>query len=226
MKIKNVLGEVILNVKENSLIGKDLSKEYLPYVDLSGMNLSCIDFTNADLNNAYLRDADLSYANMSGTILHNANLSNTLLINTNLYHADLTSANISGANMVGANIELTFLDKIIYNHRTTGFANCPEGDLIGWKIINGILIKLLIPKEAKRSRATTNKCRCEFAQVLEFIGTNEKSICYDYCGHITTYTIGNVVYPDSFDSYRWNSKSHGIHFFMDRIEAETYRHRR
>jgi len=33
------------------------------------------------------------------------------------------------------------------------------------------------------------------------------------------YTVGEMVYPDSWDDNRWNECSHGIHFFINRQEA-------
>ena len=36
------------------------------------------------------------------------------------------------------------------------------------------------------------------------------------------YKVGEYVYPDSFDEYRWNECSHGIHFFMNKEDAIDY----
>lgn len=36
------------------------------------------------------------------------------------------------------------------------------------------------------------------------------------------YKVGEMVYPDSFDDNRFNECSHGIHFFIDRGEAERW----
>ena len=38
----------------------------------------------------------------------------------------------------------------------------------------------------------------------------------------TTYTVGEMVYPDTFDENRWNECSNGIHFFINKQEAIDY----
>lgn len=38
----------------------------------------------------------------------------------------------------------------------------------------------------------------------------------------TTYKVGEVVYPDSFDENRWCECSNGIHFFVDKKDAIDY----
>ena len=116
----------------------------------------------------------------------------------------------------------------MYDEHTTFFALvCPEeGDFVGWKKVGDAIVKLRIPAEAKRSSATSRKCRCEFAEVLELqnldgtpYGKNEVI----NTNHIkTTYKVGEVVRPDYWDGDRWNECSHGIHFFITKDEAVRY----
>ena len=104
---------------------------------------------------------------------------------------------------------------------------CPsDGAFVGWKEVSGKLIKLEIPENAKRSSATTYKCRCEFAKVLAITdtdGTNpiDEIINTSQC-HQVTYKVGEMVYPDSFDDNRWEECSHGIHFFINKQDAINY----
>ena len=103
---------------------------------------------------------------------------------------------------------------------------CPsEGSFVGWKKVDNYIIKLFIPKDAKRSSATTNKCRCDKAKVLEItnLETNEHTdevINYNYAKCV--YKVGKMVYPDKFDDNRWNECSNGIHFFVNKQEAIKY----
>ena len=127
--------------------------------------------------------------------------------------ADLSSADLRSAK---------------YNEYTAFFALvCPEeGDFIAWKKVGKVIIKLRIPSEAKRSSATTRKCRCEYAEVLELQnldGTpyNDDNVVNDNYKE-TIYKVGEIVRPDSWDSDRWNECSHGIHFFMTRDEVVRY----
>ena len=89
------------------------------------------------------------------------------------------------------------------------------------------MIKLEIPEDARRSSATTKKCRCDKAKVLGFyntLGTEELDMTelvndkYEKC----KYVKGEMVYPDFFDEDRWNECSHGINFFVNKQDAINY----
>ena len=164
---------------------------------------------------ANLRGANLRYAN-----LRYANLSRANLSRANLRDADLRNANLDGANLRDA--DLRDAKNIPYIP-----LECPsEGSFIGWKKINKILIKLEIPEDARRSSATTKKCRCDKAKVLGFYDLNSTELnidkiinnSYNTCEYIKS----EMVYPDSFDEDRWNECSHGIHFFINKQDAINY----
>lgn len=104
---------------------------------------------------------------------------------------------------------------------------CPsDGAFIGWKKVNGKLVQLEIPADAKRSSATTMKCRCSKAMVISITnidGSNEvdevlNTLQVSKC----LYKVGQLVIPDSFDEDRWNECSHGIHFFINKEDAINY----
>ena len=139
-------------------------------------------------------------------------------------------ANLRGANLSGADLR----DAILSNATLSDARNVPyipmicpeEGAFIGYKKASGKIIKLLIPEDAKRSSATTRKCRCDRATVLAI---------YELDGSISEYTevpsnrdsnfiykIDKEVVVDDFDENRWNECSTGIHFFMQRQEAVDY----
>ena len=172
----------------------------------------------ADLRRADLRRADLSGAYLGGAYLSGANLGGA-----NLGDADLRDAYLGGAYLWRADF-----GGAQYNEKTSFLAFvCPEeGDFIAWKKVGEVIVKLRIPSEAKRSSATTRKCRCEFAEVLELQnldGTpykDDKVVNDNYVK--TIYKVGEIVHPDSWDDNRWNECSHGIHFFMTRDEAVRY----
>ena len=164
----------------------------------------------ANLRGANLRYANLRYANLSRANLSRANLSDADLRNANLRNANLRDADLRDAK----NIPYIPLE-------------CPsEGSFIGWKKINKILIKLEIPEDARRSSATTKKCRCDKAKVLGFYDLNSTELnidkiinnSYNTCEYIK----GEMVYPDSFDEDRWNECGHGIHFFINKQDAINY----
>jgi hypothetical protein len=111
---------------------------------------------------------------------------------------------------------------VAYDEFTTFFAlQCPEeGSFVGWKKCrNNVIVKLLIPEDAKRSSATSRKCRASKAVVLEVIGAEKALSRYD---GTFVYEVGKEVVANGFDDDRWNECSNGIHFFMTRAEAENY----
>ena len=164
--------------------------------------------------------ANLRYANLRYANLKYANLSRANLRGANLRDADLRNANLDGANFRDA--DLRDAKNILYIP-----LECPsEGSFIGWKKINKILIKLEIPEDARRSSATTKKCRCDKAKVLGFYDLNSTELNIDkiinHSYNTCEYIKGEMVYPDSFDEDRWNECSHGIHFFINKQDAINY----
>ena len=205
IQIKSVFGDILFEYeKEGNTIAKTL--------------LEAIK-NNADLRNANLSSADLRYADLSNANLRNANLSSADLRYADLSYADLSYADLSYANLSGVKA----------NESTCMFfPQCPaEGSFIGWKKANGIIVKLRITESAKRSSATSLKCRCSEAKVLDIqnidgSSADIKTVSSDRYKDFK-YTIGETVKVDDFDENRWNECSTGIHFFISREAAVQYR---
>ena len=188
------------------------------------------DLLEADLSEADLRGADLRRANLSGANLSGANLSEANLRKADLSEADLRGADLRRANLRGAKN----LDSVTYNEQTSFFAlQCPEtGTFIAWKkaIVEGqggaCIVELLVPSDAKRSSATTRKCRVSKAKVLSIKSIDgkedfDKAIAqYD---NSFVYEVGQYVEPkNGFGEDRWVECDAGIHCFITRKEAELY----
>ena len=161
-------------------------------------------------------------------ILIGANLRGADLRGADLYGADLYGADLRGANLCGVDLCDAKLDDVIYDCSTSFFAlQCPEeGSFIGYKRAGGYIVKLEILPDAKRSSATTRKCRCSAARVLSITtldgkddGTRAISSNYD---KDFIYRVGEIVRVDDFDDNRWRECSRGIHFFITRDEAVRY----
>ena len=184
--------------------------------DLRGADLRDADLRGANLSVANLRVANLRGANLSGADLRGANLRGANLSGANLRGANLSGANLSGANLSGANLSVAKgAELAIAKTRIL-----PEGSLIGWKKCReGVIVKLRIPDEAKRSHAFGRKCRAEYADVLEVFGADVGVSSHD--GE-TEYRAGHRVTPDRFDDDWQDECSSGIHFFITRLEAENY----
>ena len=175
----------------------DLSGSDLSYSDLSGSNLSYSDLSGSDL-----RGSDLSDSNLRGSDLSGSDLSGS----------DLSDSNLSGAKNANYAIACTRI--------------LPEGELIGWKKVAGRIVKLRIPADAKRSHAFGRKCRCEFADVLAIEGAieilREQNAHGSNTGPAQLYKIGERVIADKWDEDFTHECSHGIHFFITRLEAENF----
>ena len=95
-----------------------------------------------------------------------------------------------------------------------------EGAFIGWKKCRkGVLVKLSIPDDAKRSHGSERKCRASHVDCLEVIGADEG---VSINTESVIYRKGERVTADSFNEDRWTTCSHGIHFYLTREEAEAH----
>ena len=204
IEIKSIFGNLLFEFEKGNNTVKDTLLESIKI----GANLSYADLRGADLSGANLRGANLSSADLRGANLSYADLS----------YADLSGANLRGANLSGAN----------YNELSSFLlSQCPsEGSFIGWKKANGFIIKLLITENAKRSSATSLKCRCSEAKVLDIQNidgsiSDIKEICSDYDNSFI-YKLGELISVTNFDENRWNECSTGIHFFISREIAVKY----
>ena len=215
------------NLVRANLSHADLRKADLSYTSLSGTDLSYANLCEVDLN-----DSDLKNTNLKHAGLVKSNLKNTTLYYANLNHAqltdaDLTNADLSYANLMGANLQDAILDIVRYNECTSFFAlQCPEkGSFIGYKKSRGKIVELLITEDAKRSNATTRKCRCSKAKVLSITNvSNTKEYDKVASGYDKNfiYRVGEIVEVKDFDENRWVECSTGIHFFLTRDEAVRY----
>ena len=162
-------------------------------------NTIAITVCEAVKGGAYLGDAYLGDADLRGADLRGAYLRD----------ADLGGAYLGGAK------NIPFIPMA-----------CPsDGAFVAWKKVSGKLVKLLVPEDARRCSATTNKCRCDKAIVLDITdldgGNPILKVINQERGNLV-YKVGEIVLPDSFDEDRWNECSHGIHFFINMEEAQRY----
>ena len=167
----------------------------------------------ADLRGADLRGADLRDADLRGADLRDANLRG----------ADLRDADLRGADLRGAK-NIPFIPLACPSH----------GEFIGWKKarykhVKTCIVKLEIPNDAKRSSATTRKCRCDKAVVLAAYDLlsgeeiNKETFIFSVYDDSFIYKVGDMIRPkEPFNDNRFIECASGIHFFIDRREAERY----
>lgn len=186
---------------------------------LDGANLRGADLRGADLYGADLYGADLRDAN-----LYNADLRDAILYGADLYGADLRDANLYDADLRDAKNT----NKITWNAQTAFYPlQCPEtGAFIGYKKAAGKIVMLEICADAKRSSATSRKCRCSKAKVLGITNLDGSEsilneIGSDYDKNFI-YRVGETVEVPDFNEDRWSECTAGIHFFITREEAVKY----
>ena len=202
---------------------------------------------------------------MSAVLMHNSYLENVVfsgcMIKSDFYNSKIVTTNdhdtyinnyfdehirstIPSVFRASIFTKCTIADKRIIDNIPMA---CPsEGEFIAWKSCicetseNGyeiVLVRLLIPEDARRSSANNIKCRCDKAKVLgiyDLAGdeyplksiVSQRIIVDDGTAtqpmQFTEYTVGKMVYADGFDDNRWNECSNGIHFYMDRKDAKNH----
>jgi hypothetical protein len=147
------------------------------------------------------------------------------LYSTGGKRADLRGAYLRGAYLQGADLQGAYLQGAYGVN-----LNCPEtGSFTAYKKARissqRVIVKLLIPEDAKRSSATSRKCRCDKAVVLEITdiaGVENFEAAQSDRDSNFIYKVGETVSVDNFDEDRWNECSTGIHFFITRQEAVDY----
>ena len=242
MDLKKILDEHLLwlngeggsraNLRGADLFGANLSDANLSDADLFGANLRGANLSNADLRDADLRCADLRGADLFGANLRGANLSDANLCNADLFGANLSDANLRNADLRNADLRRADLcgasiDQMMWNIYTVFYPlQCPEsGSYIGYKKASGLVVELEIPADARRSSATSRKCRASKAKVLSITDINGNpaggQVKSNYDPNFV-YAIGETVEVTDFDDNRWNECSTGIHHFITRAEAVIY----
>ena len=227
MDLKKILDEHLLWLNGKGGSRADLRCANLRNADLRNADLSCANLRNADLRNADLSGADLRCANLRNADLRCADLRNADLRCAdlrcaNLRNADLRCADLRNADLCGASI-----DQMMWNIYTVFYPlQCPEsGSYIGYKKASGLVVELEIPADARRSSATSRKCRASKAKVLSITDINGNpaggQVKSNYDPNFV-YAIGETVEVTDFDDNRWNECSTGIHHFITRAEAVIY----
>lgn len=185
-------------------------------------NMKSIDFHNTLITNTKFTDVNLSKSKFEQDTV----ISNVKFRETNLSKVDFKNANISN----------------IYGNVHTQFYHlqCPEeGSFIGFKKVETInstenkyyILKLFIPEDAKRSSATSRKCRASYVKTLKIEEYDKNGNFIKEVNEVenrmylekTLYKVNEFTYPSDFDENRWDECSEGIHFFITKEEAIQYK---
>ena len=177
-------------------------------------------YTEAELNEALRNHKHWLLGDCDGWQKMRANLSSADLSRANLSGAYLFRADLSGANLFRANLSgaknVPFIPMA-----------CPDcGEFTAWKKVNGKIVKLLIPEEARRSSATGRKCRCDKAVVIAIQNLDGTDAGVESVpsgrDNDFIYKVGESVIVPDFCENRFEECAAGIHFFINRQEAVKY----
>lgn len=198
--------------------------------DLSEANLFDANLCGADLSRAILCGANLFGSNLTGALLYGANLCGASLQAAIFYGADFSKANFCEANLYGTDLSNSVIRDAMFievNQMPYIPMACPDtGSFVAWKKAGKYIVKLLIPEDAKRSSANGRKCRASKAKVLEIQDINGGKAATNWVpsnfdgGFI--YEVGQEVTVPNFEKNRFVECAPGIHFFINRQEAEDY----
>ena len=217
--------------------------------DFSNMNLFGAYFHNVNLRNANFCHANLRYTSITLSDMENVNLCQADLRVSIIRCVDLSCATIKSTDFRYASLDSCNFNKVVFDGNTN-FQNshiynpinppnfipmaCPDtGAFIGWKKCRAhgkdneeLIVKLLIPEDARRSSATGRKCRCDKAVVLEIQdmdGNEVEKVAYSTNTMHFKYEKGKTVEPEKpFCEDRFAECASGIHFFINRQEAVNY----
>ena len=236
----------MLNVRlwNANLSGTNLSKAFLFLADFSSANLEHANLSGAYLHHAKFYNASLLEADLDNADCQSARFDYAAIKHASLRDADLREAAFGNADLLGADIKRAVLTDAdfrgAFNVPYIPFV-CPEtGEFIAWKkcvyygafktnpwMWQHVIVKLLIPADAKRSSATGRKCRADKAKVLAFETMHGEPMdvpeVWSMHDGRFPYRIGEMVTPlNRFWEDRFEECASGIHFFVNRQEAVDY----
>lgn len=189
-----------------------------------------INMRNVNLRNAILTGNDMRLIDMRGINLRSAILTCNDMTDTDMRYANLSHAVLRCNDMTGTDMGFTYMTGTCIEDCIIPMACPSDGAFIGWKKAilgcgEAVLVKLLIPEDAKRSSATGRKCRCDKAKVIEILSMKDnkelKCAVSEHDGAFI-YKKGETVCEPNFCEDRFKECAEGIHFFIDRKEAENY----
>lgn len=180
------------------------------------------------------RESTFNYTVIENCLFAHCNLTGSLFILASLTDCSFIDSNLTGCMMSSAALKNIDVDTDTIGWRLA----CPDtGSFIGWKKaystesseeLKSWIVKLEIPNCAKRSSATTRKCRASQAFVLDIQDMDGNSYpnieVVSSWDNDFTYRVGETVVPNSWDDNRWAECSSGIHFFITREEAVKYKY--
>lgn len=199
------------------------------------------DFSSKDYSNIDFHERNFDKKNFSNSVFDGANLVNTGFYETLFVNCDFSNADIRQAVFHECTFENCTFENCKY--KDAEFRNCDkvpdfpmacprEGEFIAYKKCFSdffatfpVIVKLLVPADALRSSATSNKIRVSKAKVLDIRQTDNTKVDFAYSKYdpAFVYRVGKTVEVPDFNTDRYCQCAPGIHCFMTKEEALEYR---
>lgn len=217
----------------------------------TGIDTFEADFARTDFSECTFDDCAASHTSFfkAEFVLSKVHFRNLFIVNlylTEIVKSDVRIEYASDVNFSRLDIGLGSKFDIEHHERCGLELVCPEsGDFVAYKQVTSryidhdywssldklVVAKLIIPASAQRSSAFTRKCRASEAVVVGFYDLDGNRLSDEFIKNHKflsnndtkfIYKLGEKVFPDAFDTNRWNECSNGIHFFMTFNEAAKY----
>ncbi len=211
----------------------DFTNSYFSDLEFDNQDFTMLDFSWSTFHNVVFTNCKFDLSVFDHCVFENVCFDSSSLVGTSLVASDLRTSklshvNIDCADFTNAILIGTILEDINYTYRTVNFNNvCPIGIYFYAykKCFNNRLVKLLIPKDARVSSATSRACRCDKAKVIAITnldGSGSYSEASSYVDDSFIYKLGEMIYADDYDDDVWRESTHGIHFWVTKEEALSY----
>jgi len=191
-----------------------------------GASGECANLRWATLVGANFRGADLRWTNLRGANLTGADLTGADLRDANFWGANLRGADLRGADLRGAILEDAILEGAILPENWQIVPRAGQTFTAFKKVRDDFVLELSIPGSAQRtSNLIGRKCRADAALVVGVAA----GVAYDTGIYESlhdsrfTYEVGKVVREPSFNPDIRVECTAGIHFFMTKEEAISYK---
>ena len=227
----------------------DISWSRIKDAVLSDCDFSYCSFLNTNFHRVKFINCRFWECDLNRGVISDCKFENCLFESCNFQFSNITTNNFTNTRIIFCDFyDATLQGREQNLYLESGFVNAcsnidsaiPDGSIIGYKVAFDktsdvtadaedafVLVKLLIPEDAKRSNATTNKCRCDKASVLsmEYVSgkpLRDKAIVTSNHDTKFIYEVGETIRANDFDDNRFNECSGGIHFFLHSKDAITY----
>lgn len=188
-------------------------------------------FSSGTLDNLYFASCSFINCDFAGGVsILNCRFSNCVFFNNYIDNATFVKNRFYECSLSNLRIRTWSHSNNVINSNCVGFfPKIPSyGAFYGYKVIQGnMVVRLLIPADAKRSTGSGGKCRASYAivdEIMDYAGQPmpDEIVGYSYYDPTFEYRKGATLIPSGFTPNPMQECGEGIHFFLSFEEAVNY----